>query len=141
MHSSFFFGISLILIISIWACFNQGTRAFKGLLNWETAYRWYVAESIDRMVRDHIVYAEWRPMLLDKTIPSDDGLRKLDHKDQMRIICEVMATKREEHGEKFVGVRIIYCTPRSIPQAVMRKELFDNCIPLKQAFPDLICGM
>ncbi|KAK5131074.1 hypothetical protein LTR08_001360 [Meristemomyces frigidus] len=128
-----------------WACFNQSTRAFKGLLNYESVYRWYIGNAIDSMIRDKVMYAELRPMLLDKVIPSDDGIRQLDHKDQMNIICEEVQKKRQEleaAGKLDLfpfGVKIIYCTPRSIPKARMQTELQD-CIKLKLQFPDLICG-
>lgn len=79
-------------------------------------------------------------MLMDKTIPTDDALRQLNHSDQMQIICEIMKMKKQEHGNRFLGVRIIYCTPRSIPRPKMQSELLD-CIRLKQQFPDLVCGM
>ncbi|RMY42863.1 hypothetical protein D0863_16343, partial [Hortaea werneckii] len=129
----------------IWACFNQGTRAFKGLMNYESVYRWYIGRAINSMIRDRVMYAELRPMLMDKTIPSDDGLRQLDHSAQMKIICEEVKRKTkklEDRGEldKFpFGLKIIYCTPRSIPKARMQTEL-EDCIKLKQEFPDLICG-
>ncbi|RMX87500.1 hypothetical protein D0869_02312, partial [Hortaea werneckii] len=129
----------------IWACFNQGTRAFKGLMNYESVYRWYIGEAINSMIRDRIMYAELRPMLMDKTIPSDDGLCQLDHSAQMKIICEEVKRKTkklEDRGEldKFpFGLKVIYCTPRSITKTRMQTELLD-CIKLKQEFPDLICG-
>ncbi|QIW95949.1 hypothetical protein AMS68_001467 [Peltaster fructicola] len=128
-----------------WACFNQGTRAFKGLVNYESVYRWYIGAAIDNMIKDHVMYAELRPMLLDKTIPGDDGVRLLNHKDQMQIIVEEVRRKQDElraRGEidKFpFGLKIIYCTPRSIPRAKMELELQD-CIKLKLQYPDLICG-
>jgi adenosine deaminase CECR1 len=38
------------------------------------------------------------------------------------------------------GLKIIYCTPRSITEGMMRKEM-RHCIKLKIKYPDLICGM
>ena len=130
---------------SSWACFNQGTRAFKGLLGYEGIYRWYIGHAIDSMLRDNVMYAELRPMLLDKTIPTNDGVGRLGHADQLRIICEEVAKKQIELTErgqldKFrFGLKIIYCTPRSIPRETMQSEL-EDCIKLKLQFPDLICG-
>ncbi|KAK3722414.1 hypothetical protein LTR37_002405 [Vermiconidia calcicola] len=128
-----------------WACFNQGTRAFKGLLGYEGIYRWYIGHAIDRMIEEKVMYAELRPMLMDKTMPSDDGLRQLDHKEQMSIICEEVRRKQEElkrndQLDKFpFGLKIIYCAPRSIPRPRMQTEL-EDCLQLKLQFPDLICG-
>ena len=136
-----------------WACFNIGTRAFKGLLNYESAYRWYIGQATDSMIQDGVMYAELRPMLMDKSIPSDDGLRKLDHVAQMTIVCEEVQKKRrqlenEGRADKFpFGLKMIYCTPRSIAKddaqgtgrPHMQREL-DDCLKLKLQFPDLICG-
>ncbi|KAK3617249.1 hypothetical protein LTR22_026797 [Elasticomyces elasticus] len=128
-----------------WACFNQNTRALKGLVNHESVYRWYIGNAIDSMIRDHVMYAELRPMLMDKSIPSDDGTRQLDHSAQMTILCEEVHKKKDaleksNRLDRFpFGLKIIYCTPRSIPKSRMQTELHD-CIKLKQQFPDLICG-
>ncbi|KAL1616817.1 hypothetical protein SLS54_008209 [Diplodia seriata] len=127
----------------IWARFNQATRCFKGLLNYESTYRWYVKKAMENMVENGIMYAELRPMLMDKTIPSDDGLKQIDLDGQMTIIREVIAEFREElkaePSKAFEGIKIIYCTPRSIPKAKMQSEL-EDCIRLAIKFPDLICG-
>lgn len=130
---------------SAWACFNQGTRAFKGLLGYEGIYRWYIGHAIDSMIKDKVMYAELRPMLMDKTIPSNDGTRQLDHKEQMNIILEEVTKKEAELKSKDelnkfpFGLKIIYCTPRSIPRERMKAEL-DDCLKLKLQFPHLICG-
>jgi adenosine deaminase CECR1 len=128
-----------------WACFNQGTRAFKGLLNYEGVYRWYIGHMVESMIRDKVMYAELRPMLMDKFIPSNDGKTQLDHKAQMKIICEEVEKKQEELKAQNkldlfpFGLKIIYCTPRSIPRARMEVELQD-CLKLKLQYPKLICG-
>ncbi|KAJ9658546.1 hypothetical protein H2201_007753 [Coniosporium apollinis] len=129
----------------IWARFNQATRAFKGLLNYDDAYRRYIGEAIDSMIRERVMYTELRPMLMDKFIPSTDGQRRYDLRAQMDIILEEVAKKKQElknrnELDKFpFGVKIIYCTPRSIPKQKMRSEMQD-CINLKLQYPDLICG-
>jgi adenosine deaminase CECR1 len=91
------------------------------------------------------MYAELRPMLLDKSIRTDDGKGNVDHAAQMRIILQEIERKRaqleaEGASHKFpFGIKIIYSTPRSIPKERMKRELND-CISLKLQFPDLICG-
>ena len=125
----------------MWACFNEGTRAFKGLLNYEGAFTWYIGHAIDNMIAQKVMYAELRPMLMDKSIPSDDGTRILSHSEQMKIILREVAAKKqslEVKGElhKFpFGLRIIYCAPRSISKPQMRRELQD-CLKLAMEFKD-----
>jgi adenosine deaminase CECR1 len=97
------------------------------------------------MIEDNVMYAELRPMLLDKFIPADDGQGKLDNFAQMQLIIDGVRDKQaqleaEGRPEKFpFGLKIIYCTPRSIPKAMMQKEM-KHCIELKLKFPKLICG-
>lgn len=101
---------------------------------------------MENMVENGVMYAELRPMLMDKTIPSDDGLRMIDLEGQMTIIQEVMDEFQRELSEQndeskvFCGIKIIYCTPRSIPKAKMQSEL-EDCIKLHLKFPKLVCGM
>ncbi|CZT17177.1 uncharacterized protein RCC_03009 [Ramularia collo-cygni] len=127
---------------AVWACFNQGTRALKGLTNYESAYRSYVGDAIDSMISDKVMYAELRDMLFKKTITSDDGKTQLDHFQQMHIVCEEISRKREQLPNYDVfpfGLKIIYSAPRSISRDLMQQEL-QNCLRLKLAFPNLICG-
>jgi adenosine deaminase CECR1 len=134
-----------LMIVSAWARFNQGTRCFKGLMGYESVFRWYIGAAIDSMIADKIMYTELRPMLMDKSIPSDDGLRRLDHRAQMDIILQEVAKKQNELEDQGnldlfpFGLKIIYCAPRSIPKARMNIEMLD-CIQLKLVYPDLICG-
>lgn len=129
----------------VWARFNQATRAFKGLVNYESIYRWYLENAIESFIDDRVMYAELRPMLMDKSIPSDDGARRLFHQDQMNILLDVVQKKQDQlraKGEldKFpFGMKIIYCAPRSIPKTMMQQEIKD-CIKLHLQYPKLICG-
>jgi adenosine deaminase CECR1 len=97
------------------------------------------------MIEEKVMYAELRPMLLDKFIPTDDGKGKIDNAAQMRLVIAGVEKKKaqlksEGRLDKFpFGLKIIYCTPRSIPKPMMREEM-KQCIELKTQFPDLICG-
>ena len=91
------------------------------------------------------MYAELRPMLLDKEIPTDDGKRKVDNAGQMKLVTDAVAKKMQQlKAENRLrdfpfGLKIIYCTPRSIPSQMMEREMME-CIQLKIDYPDLICG-
>ncbi|KAH6641988.1 hypothetical protein C7974DRAFT_301599 [Boeremia exigua] len=134
-----------VINASVWARFNQATRCFKGLLNYESVYKWYIGNAIDRMIKEKVMYAELRPMLLDKSIPSDDGRTPITNAEQMKLILAAVEEKKQELKkenmlDKFpFGLKIIYCTPRSIPKKMMQEEM-KQCIELKLQFPDLICG-
>lgn len=116
-------------------------------MNYKSAYASYINDVIDQLIDEKVMYAELRPMLLDKFIPANSGKKKdrLDLAAQMELIVkgvEKKKTKLKQGGKlsKFpFGLKIIYCTPRSISRDDMKKEL-DDCIELKSKFPDLICG-
>lgn len=97
------------------------------------------------MIDENVMYAELRPMLLDKFIPADNGTDKVDNYAQMRLIIAGVKEKQAElkkqgRSDKFpFGLKIIYCTPRSIPKFMMQEEM-KQCIELKKEFPKLICG-
>lgn len=116
------------------------------MLNYEDVYKWYIEEAIDRMILENVMYAELRPMLLDKSIPTNNGKGKIDNCAQMELIIKGVENKKkdlEKRGElhKFpFGLKIIYCTPRSIPKKKMVTEM-KECIELKLKYPKLICGM
>ena len=91
------------------------------------------------------MYAELRPMFLDQTIPSADGKRQIDMPTQMQMIIDGVKEKQaalEKKGQlhKFpFGLKVIFCSPRSIPKSMMQSQM-KQCIELKLQFPDLICG-
>lgn len=97
------------------------------------------------MITEKVMYAELRPMLLDKFIPTTDGKGKITNAEQMQLIIsgvEEKKTELERKGELYkfpFGLKIIYCTPRSIPKKMMQEEM-RQCIDLKRQFPELICG-
>jgi adenosine deaminase CECR1 len=131
----------------VWARFNQATRCFKGLVNYESVYKWYISKAIDHMIEEKIIYAELRPMLLDKFISANSGLDKdkIDRVGQMQLVIDGVEQKKADlkrTGElnKFpFGLKIIYCTPRSIDKGQMKDEM-KTCIDLKIKYPNLICG-
>ena len=48
------------------------------------------------MIVEKIMYAELRPMLLDKSIPSSDGRRAIDNFAQMQLIVDGVREKKAQ---------------------------------------------
>ncbi|OJD22654.1 hypothetical protein ACJ73_05993 [Blastomyces percursus] len=130
---------------SVWDLFNRSTQMMKGLFNYESAFRNYIGKAIDSFVEDNVMYAEVRPNFFDKYIASDDGERQLDHRVWMQIIRDEVKAKikqldaHDKGAGRYKGLKVIYCAPRSIKNEDMSWCLND-CISLKQEFPELICG-
>lgn len=116
-------------------------------MNYRSAYKSYISNAIDQMINEKVMYAELRLMLLDKFISDDSGKPEdcLDLGAQMKLIKKAIERKKKylekkKEEEKFpFGLKIIYCAPRSIGIDTMESEL-QECMLLKQDFPDLICG-
>lgn len=118
----------------------------KGLFNYETALRAYVRALIQDFVRDKITYAEIRATLPGNTTTLDDASGSLTHSEVCRIILDEIAASKADPaivpaGSFFQGFKLIYCVPKIIPNPNYISENMDECIQLKEEFPDLICGM
>jgi adenosine deaminase CECR1 len=89
------------------------------------------------------MYAEIRVALnYGFAIKSDDGTKELNHKEALEIFQRVLQEeipKIHAAGLLFYGAKIIYACMRSSSREAMLWSM-DNCIEMKQLFPDLICG-
>jgi adenosine deaminase CECR1 len=128
---------------SIWEKFNYRTQMMKGLFAYESAYRNYTRACIKDFVEDNIQYAEVRPNFMQTNqLKLDDGSATLDNERIMEILDDgVKNTLAEinQEGNYFADMKVIYCTPRSFPNNLVKASL-DECIKLKKRFSHLICG-
>ena len=75
----------------------------------------------------------------------NNGRDKIDNPSQMQLIIDGVKEKQAELEKKNeldrfpFGLKIVYCTPRSIPKKMMQEEM-KQCIELKIQYPNLICG-
>ncbi|OAA69081.1 adenosine deaminase [Cordyceps fumosorosea ARSEF 2679] len=126
-----------------WEKFNGRTRMMKGLFNYETAYRKYTRLCLEDFLRDNIQYAEIRPNFMrSNQLYHDDGTGPIDNQGIMNIIIdEVTEFQREitAQGRYFGGIKVIYCTPRSLDRAGVKAAL-DECLEFKQRWPKWIAG-
>lgn len=98
-------------------------------MDYKEAYDFYIRRLIDHFIEQNVMYAELRPLLL----VSPNGMTNDDKLELIRKAVESNKPRFE------FGLKIIYCTPRSISKEKMWKEL-EECLRLKKKFPDLICG-
>ncbi|EGX94640.1 adenosine deaminase [Cordyceps militaris CM01] len=126
-----------------WEKFNGRTRMMKGLFNYETAYRKYTRLCLEDFVRDNIQYAEIRPNFMrSNQLYHDDGTGPIDNKGIMNIIMDEVTKFQQEMAadrQYFRGIKVIYCTPRSLDPANVKAAL-DECLEFKQKWPNWIAG-
>ncbi|OAA80785.1 adenosine deaminase [Akanthomyces lecanii RCEF 1005] len=126
-----------------WEKFNGRTRMMKGLFNYETAYRKYTRLCLEDFVRDNIQYAEIRPnFMTSNQLYHDDGTGPIDNTGIMNIIIDEVTNFQHElvaQRRYFGGIKVIYCTPRSLDPAGVKAAL-DECLAFKQRWPAWIAG-
>ncbi|RFU81563.1 hypothetical protein TARUN_657 [Trichoderma arundinaceum] len=126
-----------------WEKFNGRTRMMKGLFNYETAYRTYTQRCLEDFVRDNIQYAEIRPnFMMSNQLYHDDGTGPINNEGIMAIIVEEVQRFQKgmaDKGKFFGGLKVIYCTPRSMPKAEVRAALVE-CMEFKKKWPQWIAG-
>lgn len=135
--------ISLTSELSAWDKFNGRTKMMKGLFNYETAYRKYTRLCLEDFMKDNIQYAEIRPNFMrSNQLLHDDGTGPIDNSGIMNIIISEVVKFQDdmaEQGRFFGGLKVIYCTPRSLtPEQV--SDALDECLEFKLRWPEWIAG-
>ncbi|KAL7813050.1 hypothetical protein V8C26DRAFT_171064 [Trichoderma gracile] len=127
----------------IWQQFIRAVTVIRSMLCYETAYREHFRRVLWRFAQDGIMYAEIRVALnYGFAIKSDDGTQELRQKEVLQILQQVLqeeTPKIHAAGHLFYGVKVIYACMRSSSREAMLLCM-DNCIEMKQLFPDLICA-
>jgi len=95
-------------------------------------------------IADGISYMEPRINFYYKYMFDADGSETVPHREWMldlgQAICEVRTMLKEQgRAELFIGAKVIYTTARDLSPEEIEWYL-DDCITLKQEFPDLIAG-
>ncbi|THV84940.1 Metallo-dependent hydrolase [Aureobasidium pullulans] len=127
----------------IWSHFMRTFVVLRGLFNYETAYKNHFRRVIWSLARDGIMYVELRiSMHYGNYARRDDGTADLNHKEMVQLLSDVLSEdlpRVKAKGLHFSGARFIFTAFRSCTKDEML-WCIDDCIALKQAFPDLICG-
>ncbi|KAK3381450.1 hypothetical protein B0H63DRAFT_524170 [Podospora didyma] len=137
-----------------WEIFNARTRMMKGLFNYRSAYLEYIQACLQEFADDNIQYAEIRPnFMVTNQVMSDDGTTKINNWEIMELIIngynefQKGITKKDKvyqegHGKKtLMGLKVIYCTPRSFDPEMVRESL-EECLAFKKdpKFAPFIAG-
>jgi len=107
-------------------------------------YRQYLRRFLIESIEDGISYAEARINFLPEYMFDADGTQNVPHREWVldfeQAIRDVKtALKEQGREEEFIGAKIIYTTIRILSEEEIEWYL-DDCITLKQEFPDLIAG-
>lgn len=127
----------------IWHYFLRTFTVLRGLFNYESAYRNHFRRVIWHFARDGISYAELRvSMHRGNFARRDDGSGSLTHREMFQVLADVLEEdlpKMKAEGLHFTGARLIFTALRNGTKEDMSYSL-NECIELKQVFPNLICG-
>ncbi|KAL0257192.1 hypothetical protein SLS55_008002 [Diplodia seriata] len=127
----------------IWALFKRSFAVLRGLVAYTSAWKGHFKRVLWHLARDGVSYAEIRiPMHWQFFVMADDGSRELDRKEMVGLLKEVLEEEVPRiRAERMVfwGVRFIYGSFRLCERENMR-WMMNDCVELKQKYPDLICG-
>ncbi len=117
------------------------TQMMKGLFNYKTAYVEYTRACLADFARDNIQYAEIRPNFMSTNqVWEDDGSGQLNNEAIMKLIISGYEDFQRGHQRKvLMGLKVIYCTPRSFGKPKIAEAL-KECLKFKKNFPNFIAG-
>ncbi|KAI9448908.1 hypothetical protein BJY52DRAFT_1309800 [Lactarius psammicola] len=131
-------------VTKIWRKFLDTFRTTTGLALYRPIFRQFIRRFLMESIDDGISYMEPRINFYCKYMFDADGNETVPHREWLldfgRAISEVRTTLKEQgREEEFVGAKVIYTTVRVLSPEEIEWYL-EDCITLKQEFPDLIAG-
>ncbi|CAL1705236.1 unnamed protein product [Somion occarium] len=114
------------------------------LIRYAPIFRGYLHEFLKSSVEDGISYIEARINFHYKFMFGQDGLENIPHREWLVALKQVVeefrrSLKEQSREDEFIGIKIIYTTLRHAPPEELEWYI-EDCIQLKQEFPDLIVG-
>ncbi|KZT26495.1 adenosine deaminase-related growth [Neolentinus lepideus HHB14362 ss-1] len=128
----------------IWKKFTDTFRVSIGLIRYQPIWSQYIKEFFLASVEDGISYIEARINFGPKTMFNAEGYNIVPGREWVRIFCRVIREVKQEMKEQgrqdaFLGARIIYSIIRIYTPEEMDWYM-EECLALKQEFPDIIAG-
>jgi adenosine deaminase CECR1 len=112
----------------------------KGLFNYKTAYVQYIREFLAECARENIQYAEIRPNFMQTNqVWEDDGSKQLNNEDVLKLIISGYEDSLSTPRKTLMGLKVIYCTPRSFDKPLVAAAL-KECLAFKKKYPAYIAG-
>ncbi|KAJ2898007.1 hypothetical protein MKZ38_004225 [Zalerion maritima] len=130
-------------IMGVWENFDCRTRMMKGLFSYETAYKEYIDALLKHFVGDGIQYAEIRPnfMKTNQLFKVGDGGKQftMNNFAIMNLIVDRFEAFQKSSNNALMGLKIIYCVPRSFPNDLVNWGL-EECIIFKKIWPQYMAA-
>ncbi|KAF8264217.1 adenosine deaminase-like growth [Lactarius quietus] len=131
-------------VTKIWQKFLSTFRVTTGLALYRPIFRQNIRRFLMDSIADGISYMEPRINFYYKYMFDADGSETVPHREWIldfgRAIGEVRTLLKEQGREEvFIGAKVIYTTVRILSPEEIEWYL-EDCITLKQEFPDLIAG-
>jgi len=125
---------------AIWKIFQDCFIVIRDMLHYEPVYRACFRRLLGQLAQDSIRYVDFRaafvfPFFLEgKEEPENDYLA------YFRIFKEEIENfKKTDEGKDFYGARMIWTTLRGFSNRQIIESM-EQCIRMKLAYPELICG-
>ncbi|KAG9191576.1 adenosine deaminase CECR1 [Alternaria panax] len=127
----------------IWHQFNRAFATMRGLLLYQSAFTEHFRLVLRDLVADNISYAEIRVAFHRyNDVWTDDGTHTIPRPELLKLMNDIIKSEvatAAAAGKTFYGVKIIFSALRSGKMEDM-EYVMDECIALKQEYPELICG-
>ncbi|GJE96443.1 adenosine deaminase-like protein [Phanerochaete sordida] len=130
--------------VKIWDKFASTFRVANGINKYFPLWQEYFRQFLLSSIEDGISYAEVRINFWYRLMCTADGEETVPHREWLEAFDRILHDVRAElaaqgRADEFVGCRIIYSTIRFVPPEELDWYL-EDCLALKQEFPDLIVG-
>ena len=125
---------------AIWRKFLSCFSILASIQHYEPIFRQFIRRMLKALHEDGVRWVDLRSVFL---VPfTRANTEEPDENFEYMLQClqeEISNFKSSSEGHDFWGARLIWTTVRSFDTKSLAKDML-NCIDMKLAFPDLICG-
>ncbi|KLO10537.1 adenosine deaminase-related growth [Schizopora paradoxa] len=131
-------------VAKIWKKFQSTFDVVEGFTNFFPLKKKYIKDFLLSSIEDGISFVETRFTFFSEYLIDANGEDSVSHAEIFRTFGEIVQEVKDEmarqrRSDAFIGARIIYTTLRFVTCDELDWYL-EDCIKLKQEFPDLVAG-